>query len=86
MRSLSRKQHKDAFEHGRSLGLAAFGGVRAHLQFSATLMRGKSVGLRAIAQSAISRLMGRQVGNIAAIELDLSRAGAWLAEDRHHQR
>ena len=30
--------------------------------------------------------MGRHIGDVAAIELDLAGAGARLAEDRHHQR
>jgi hypothetical protein len=31
-------------------------------------------------------LVGRHVGDVAAFVQDLSRAGARLAEDRHHQR
>ena len=88
MRSLSRgNSAQHAFQPGRAIGLAAVGGVGAHLQvFHHGHAREDPPALGRLRDAQPRDLVRRHVGDVAAVEQDLARAGARPAEDRHHQR
>ena len=68
-----RKQRQHAFEPGFALGLAAVGGVGAHLQiFRNAHARENPAAFRRLRNAQPRDLMGRHVRDIAAVEQDLA--------------
>ena len=69
-----------------SEGAVIFDG-RAHLQvFQDRHARKDATAFGRLRDAEPRDLVGRHLRDVAAVEQDLPRAGAWLAEDRHHQR
>ncbi|MGY4420113.1 hypothetical protein ACVWY2_002538 [Bradyrhizobium sp. JR6.1] len=82
-----RKQREHALQPGFALGLAAFGGIGAHLQvFRDAHARKDPPALGRLRDAQPRDLVGRHAGDVVAVEFDAAGAGARPAEDRHHQR
>ncbi len=82
-----RKQREDALQPAGAIGLAAVGGVGAHLQvFRNAHARENPAAFRRLGDAQPGDFVRRHVGDVLPVEFDLAGAGAGLAEDRHHQR
>ena len=83
----AREQREDAFQPRGAVGLAAVGGVGAHLQvLRHAHAREDSAAFRRLRDAQPRDLVGRHAGDVLAVIFDAAFLGAGSAEDRHHQR